>query len=73
MKQQIFGLCDSRSLHDETKEKENTDPLLDNISQEFKFKDEIGLPLGSNKLTDIVNNLLSEKKEKEKLKQLLKT
>ena len=49
----------------------NNEKLLDNISEEFSSKEELGTPV-SEELTKIVNSLLTNGMEEEKLKNLNK-
>ena len=49
------------------------DPILESISEEFSVKEKVGSPLKNSKLTGIINNLLIEKLDEQKLKKLGKT
>ena len=69
-----------RQIQDLCEEGENkgysegaNDPILESISEEFSVKEKVGSPLKNSKLAGIINNLLIEKLDEEKLKKLVKT
>ena len=71
LRRKIQDLC--QEGEDKGYSEGENDPILEILSQKFLAKEEVGISLKNSKLAGIINNLLIEILDEEKLKKLVKT